>query len=152
MTGLVRSKQKCCDSFEAFYNRMEQQKSRKQLTRLELCTRLAWILVRSVNLTTHQRQIWKNCLFSDTLDALGIEPVIDYLRIFHLPSYPTFIDSETGKNSSSFDYDWIESIADIKRIVSADIIIGFDIFPDPTNRQRNRIVLGTPETTSVLPL
>lgn len=86
------------------------------------------------------------------MDALGLQPIIDYLRFFHLPSYPTIIDNEIGKNVSNIDFDWIESIALIKRVVSADVIVGFDIFPDPTNRAQNRIVLGTPETTSVLPL
>lgn len=88
--------------------------------------------------------------FSAQMDSLGLQPAIDYLQQFHLPSYPSAI--ETDDSSTIDNFDWIESIAEIKRITSADIIFGFDIFPDPTNRTRNRIVVGTPETTSVLPL
>lgn len=86
------------------------------------------------------------------MDALGLQPVIDYLNEFHLPIYPTIISAENVDDSAIDKFDWIKSIAEIKMATSADIIVGFDIFPDPTNRTRNRIVLGTPETTSVLPL
>lgn len=87
------------------------------------------------------------------MDALGLQPILDYLQIFKLPNYPTIIDSNTENGDNSIDeFDWIDCIAEIKRITGADIIIGFDIFPDPVNRTRNRIVLGTPETTSILPL
>ena len=89
------------------------------------------------------------------MDAIGLQPVIDYLRIFHLPEFPTFIDEKNGNNEEnhdSFKFDWIRSIADIKRTIGMDILFGFDIFPDPSNRTRNRIVIGAPDTNTVLPL
>lgn len=86
------------------------------------------------------------------MDAKGLRPVIDYLTKLHLPDYPSILLKEIDADKSPATFDWIQSIAAIKRIFGADVIIGFDIFPDPTNRTRNRIVLGTPETDAVLPL
>lgn len=87
------------------------------------------------------------------MDSLGLQPILDYLEKFKLPDYPTIIDKAIGKDVSALDdFDWIYTTAEIKRITSADSIIGFDIFPDPTDRIRNRIVLGVPETGSILPL
>lgn len=86
------------------------------------------------------------------MDANGIRPVLNYLSKLHLPSYPSVLYEGIVGDKSPAKLDWIQSVAAIKRIFGADVIIGFDIFPDPTNRTRNRIVLGTPETESVLPL
>lgn len=91
------------------------------------------------------------------MDAIGLQPVVDYLRMFHLPEYPSFIDDKSNNNNNEeihnqFEFDWIRSIAEIKRTIGMDILFGFDIFPDPSNRTKNRIVIGAPETDSVLPL
>lgn len=86
------------------------------------------------------------------MDANGLRPVVNYLSKLNLPSYPSVLQEEIAADKSPPKLDWIQSVAAIKRIFGADVIIGFDIFPDPTNRTRNRIVLGTPETDSVLPL
>lgn len=89
------------------------------------------------------------------MDAVGLQPVIDYLRMFHLPEYPTFIDNKNNNNEEAhkpLEFDWIRSIAEIKKTIGMDILFGFDIFPDPSNRTKNRIVIGAPETNSVLPL
>lgn len=86
------------------------------------------------------------------MDANGLRPVFNYLSKLNLPNYPSILNKETISDTPPIEFDWIQSVAAIKRIFGADVIIGFDIFPDPTNRTRNRIVLGTPETDSVLPL
>lgn len=91
------------------------------------------------------------------MDAVGLQPVIDYLRLFHLPEFPSLIDDSHNKNNNeesrkSVQFDWIRSIAEIKRTIGMDIIFGFDIFPDPSNRTRNRIVIGAAEMDSVFPL
>lgn len=88
------------------------------------------------------------------MDAIGLQPVIDYLRMFHLPEYPSFIDTSNNQDDARkpFEFDWIRSIAEIKRTIGMDILFGFDIFPDPSNRTNNRIVIGAPEADSVLPL
>lgn len=86
------------------------------------------------------------------MDELGLLPVIDYLEMFHLPPYPSILRPDVDANSTSKKFNWIKTIALTKKIYGGDILIGFDIFPDPTNRTLNRLVLGTPETTSLLPL
>lgn len=86
------------------------------------------------------------------MDALGLQPVVDYLRLFNLPPYPSILIGYVEPNKTANKFNWIKSIALIKKIFGGDILIGFDIFPDPTNRTLNRLVLGTPETTSLLPL
>lgn len=87
------------------------------------------------------------------MDALGLTPVTEYLDSFQLPSYPSILNEITNNNADpNRKFDWVQSIAMIKRVFGIDILIGFDIFPDPANRTRNRIVLGTPETETVLPL
>lgn len=83
------------------------------------------------------------------MDSLGLQPIIDYLRLFHLPSFPSIVKKQ---KNGSHEFRWVTSIAEIKRTIGLDVVFGFDIFPDPANRTRNRIVLGTPETNSVLPL
>lgn len=86
------------------------------------------------------------------MDELGLQPVIDYLEMFHLPPYPSILMRDVDANSTAKKFNWIKTIALTKKIYGGDILIGFDIFPDPTNRTLNRLVLGTPETTSLLPL
>lgn len=84
------------------------------------------------------------------MDTLGLQPILDYLQQFKLPKYPSIIDKAIGKDVSAADeFDWIVTAAEIKRITTADSIVGFDIFPEPTDRSRNRIVLGVPETGSI---
>lgn len=84
------------------------------------------------------------------MDALGLRPILDYLAILHLPNYPSILKNST--NNNDYEFNWVKTIATIKKVFGGDIIFGFDIFPDPTNRTNNRLVLGTPETGSVLPL
>lgn len=46
--------------------------------------------------------------------------------------------------------DWMKSIARIKKITGLDVIIGFDIKPDPTNHTRSEIWFGLRQRTSLL--
>lgn len=85
------------------------------------------------------------------MDSLGFRPLLNYLKLVNLPASPSILKNDTSmRNGSTFD--WVRSIATIKRLFGADVIFGFDIFPDPANRSINRLVLGTPETESVMPL
>lgn len=85
------------------------------------------------------------------MDTLGLRPLLDYIKLVNLPETPSILKNETASNRSD-DFNWIRTIALIKRTFGADIIFGFDIFPDPSNKSINRLVLGTPESGSVLPL
>lgn len=85
------------------------------------------------------------------MNTLGLKPVQNYLKQFLLPNYPTILNV-TNVNYTNYKFDWINSIAMIKKFFGADFIIGFEILPDPSNRTINRLVFGTPETGSDLPL
>lgn len=58
----------------------------------------------------------------------------------------------TEPDGSDLQFDWIKSIAKIKRSLGADKIIGFEIFPDPKNRSANFLAIGSPSTENELPL
>lgn len=92
--------------------------------------------------------------FSDSMDKIGLQPVIDHLKKFRLPSTPTILNVTENSyvNYLNYSFDWVQSIGVIKKQFGGDLIIGFDIFPDPQNRTTMRIVVGTPESDSILPL
>lgn len=75
--------------------------------------------------------------------------MIDYLKKFNLPSLPTAINVIISKNSnvSSNGFEWIKSIAEIKKTTGLDVIIGFDVISNPknqTNQNHSHIFLGIP--------
>lgn len=96
--------------------------------------------------------MWFSFYLKAQLDSIGLQPVIDYLAMIKLPEIPSILANATVDMKSKIDFDWVQSVALIKKLFGADVLIGFDIFPDPTNRSANRIVLGTPESGSILPL
>lgn len=66
--------------------------------------------------------------------------MIDYLRQFNLPSLPTAISVNILKNTnvSSNGFEWMKSIAEIKKTTGFDVVIGFDV------NSNNHIFLGIP--------
>lgn len=103
------------------------------------------------------KTMYKACMDTELLDERNLEPLVDYMQRFKLPLLPSALNL-TLSSSSKYDvanisqYNWLDTIAAIKRHLSLDLIIGFDVFPDPLNRTINRIALGTPETDSAFPL
>lgn len=83
------------------------------------------------------------------MDKIGLQPIFDYLKEFHLSDFPQLMNVSIG-NVHTFNL--IDSLATVKKLFGTDYIVGFDIFPDPANRSINRIALGSPETGSLLPL
>lgn len=85
-----------------------------------------------------------------------MEPLFKYLKEFHLPVLPSILNitlkQESQKDKTIRTFDWVKSIAEIKRSTGGDLFIGFDVIPDPRERQKKSIVFGTPETESMLPL
>lgn len=95
--------------------------------------------------------MYQACMNTDKLDELGFGPVVKYLEEYKLPMIPSYLNL-TDRDESTERFDWIESIGLIKKSFGGDLIIGFDLFPDPRNRSRNRIAVGSPEASSLLPL
>uniref|UniRef100_A0A8W7K8Z3 Uncharacterized protein n=1 Tax=Anopheles albimanus TaxID=7167 RepID=A0A8W7K8Z3_ANOAL len=103
---------------------------------------------------TNARVMYRACMNLSAMDRLGYEPVFKYLKHLHLPPYPSILNVTNTTNEPNFDgygFDWIRSLAKIKRMLGMDVFIGFDVYPDPQHRDYNRLVLGTPESGSDLP-
>jgi hypothetical protein len=83
------------------------------------------------------------------MNALNYTVIFDLLKQFNLPLIPSYFNFT---EPSSQPFDWIETIVKIKMATGSDVLIGFDIFPDPTDRSINRVVLGSPDQSSDLPL
>ncbi|XP_029409341.2 neprilysin-4 [Bactrocera dorsalis] len=100
--------------------------------------------------------MYRACMNTDLLDKRELEPLIYFLRKFELPLLPsgfnvTLPEEVTRKYGEESKFNWLRSLVLIKKNLGMDLIVGFDIFPDPVNRTINRIALGTPETDSSLP-
>ncbi|XP_060649014.1 endothelin-converting enzyme 2 isoform X2 [Drosophila nasuta] len=103
------------------------------------------------------KTVYKACMNTDLLDQRNLEPLVAYLQRFKLLLLPSAFNltfsssSRYAMESTNASFNWLDSIVAIKRHLSMDLIIGFDVFPDPFNRTINRIALGTPETESAFP-
>ncbi|XP_016944437.4 endothelin-converting enzyme homolog [Drosophila suzukii] len=103
------------------------------------------------------KTMYRACMDTKLLDSRDLEPLVGYLLRFGLPIMPSALNLTLGSGSkyateaANISYNWLQSIVAIKQHLSMDLIIGFDVFPDPFNRTINRIALGTPETDSAFP-
>ncbi|XP_065358799.1 endothelin-converting enzyme 2 [Calliphora vicina] len=102
------------------------------------------------------KSMYKACMDTQKLEERGMEPLVHFLNEFKLPLIPsglniTLSPDSAKKYNQSGKFNWLQSMVFIKKFLSMDLIIGFDIFADPLNRTINRIALGTPETDSALP-
>lgn len=108
----------------------------------------------SENLPKPVRQtqlMYQACMNTEKLDELEIEPVIKQLKRYHLPLIPRIFNLTVG-NDTLPKFDWIKTVAIIQREFGGDLMIGFDVVPDPLNRTKNRVVLVPPQPKTLLPL
>lgn len=103
------------------------------------------------------RTMYKACMDEQKLDDLEMTPIIKYFREFKLPLYPKALNvtantEDLKEEDQKLKFNFINSIVQIKRVLTMDVIVGFDVFSDPFNGTVNRIVVGTPEAGSPLPL
>lgn len=110
---------------------------------------------------TKVKLMYQACMDTEHMDNLQMEPLLHLLKQLQLPFIPESFNvtlSERLKqifnnnNNPRTTFNWITSVVRIKQYLGMDLIIGFDIFPDPINRTIKRIAFGTPETDSALPL
>lgn len=97
------------------------------------------------------RQVFSACMDTETMDKIGLKPIYKYLKMFHLPIVPTILNL-TEVDYSTYNFDWIKSVAAIKRYFGMDVMVGFDLMPDPENRSVYRMAIGTPEVDTGIPL
>ncbi|KAJ0176268.1 hypothetical protein K1T71_008442 [Dendrolimus kikuchii] len=100
----------------------------------------------------HQaKDMFTACMDTDTLDALGVKPVLTILNSLGLPPYPTFLNLTDDMDYKTYNFNWLEVVTKVKVQLGMDILIGFDIFTDPKNSTVYRLVMGSPETTNPFP-
>ncbi|CAH2230124.1 jg19597 [Pararge aegeria aegeria] len=97
------------------------------------------------------KDLYTACMDTDTLDKLSLKPIFKILKSLGLPPYPTFINATEGFDYSTYSFDWLEAVINVKTQLGMDILIGFDIFTDPRNSSVYRLVMGSPETTNPFP-
>ncbi|XP_012547468.1 endothelin-converting enzyme 2 [Bombyx mori] len=96
------------------------------------------------------RDMYAACMDVGKIDQLGHQPVYSILASIGLPSHPTYLNiSEV--DYSTYTFDWVGVVTNIKVLLGMDILIGFDIFSDPLNSSAYRLALGSPETTNPFP-
>lgn len=102
------------------------------------------------------RTMYKACMDEHSLDELEMKPILEYFIELGLPIYPkafnvTANSKDYKETDSKLKFNFVNSIVRIKKILTMDVIVGFDIFSDPFNGTINRVVVGTPESGSPLP-
>lgn len=90
-------------------------------------------------------------LFAEQIDTLGLKPAIEYLRSLHLPDYPSAIDEmfHLKKDTPNKNFDWVTSIAEIKKTIDVDLILGFVIIPNFKNNTKPKILFSMPLQKSI---
>ncbi|XP_073945970.1 M13 family metallopeptidase neprilysin 5 [Choristoneura fumiferana] len=96
------------------------------------------------------KNMYAACMDTETLDKRGLKPVIRVLASLNLPPYPTFVNA-TDFDYSTYSFNWLEAVIQVKIQLGMDVLIGFDIFTDPKNSSVYRLVMGSPETTNPFP-
>ncbi|KAJ4446787.1 hypothetical protein ANN_13485 [Periplaneta americana] len=95
---------------------------------------------------TQARIMFKSCMDTDELDAQGLEPMFRFLRDIGMSVRPVLSDEP-----DTTPFHWVPIAVEAKRRVFQDLLVGFGVYPQNTNRTVNRLSLGTPNVRSPLP-
>ncbi|KAF2902883.1 hypothetical protein ILUMI_03304 [Ignelater luminosus] len=95
------------------------------------------------------KDLYTSCTDTDTLDSLGYTDLFKYLKKLHLPTLPRFFNSNTSKNSSSFD--WIKREVAMRTTLGAGVFVDLLVGPNIYNTTENVIYMGFPNSNSLLP-
>lgn len=77
------------------------------------------------------------------MDKLDLSPLFDLLTMLDIPLVPALLSNKTS--------DYLTQMANMKRTLGRDIFFGIDVMPDPRNKSRNVIVVGTPDHSNPFP-
>jgi hypothetical protein len=83
---------------------------------------------------------------TDSLNKLGMQPVIDFMKNVSLPILPSFLNM-----TQRHDFDWITSMVKIKRKIATDVFIGFTILTDMKNTTIKRLIFQEPSAGELFP-
>lgn len=106
------------------------------------------------------RDLFRACLDTDAMDSVGYAPVETFMQKIGFPAVPRFFTKQQQQASSRWESSTkgdsggsaAKLLGRIKRYYGKDILIGWDVYPDPRNRTAFRMAVGTPEASGGLPL
>jgi hypothetical protein len=85
-------------------------------------------------------------MFPDELDSQGLEPMFQFLRDIGMQVRPPLQTEATQQ-----PFNWVPIAVRTKRFLYQDLLVGFSIYPQNSNRTIQRLALGTPDIRSPLP-
>jgi hypothetical protein len=85
-------------------------------------------------------------MFPDELDSQGLEPMFQFLRETGMQVRPS-LTQEVGQEP----FNWVPISVQTKRLLYQDLLVGFSVYPQNSNRSVQRLTLGTPDIRSPLP-
>jgi hypothetical protein len=85
-------------------------------------------------------------IFADELDSQGLEPMFQILRDIGMQVRPA-LRNETNQEP----FNWVPIAVKTKRRVFQDLLVGFSVYSQNSNRTIQRLTVGTPDIRSPLP-
>lgn len=98
------------------------------------------------------RLLYSACMDTDAMDMVGYAPVETFMQKIGFPAVPLFFVANKVQLRQRRQVDAARLLGRIKRYYGKDILIGWDVYPDPRNRTAFRMAVGTPEASGGLPL
>lgn len=105
------------------------------------------------------RTLYSACMDTGAMDSMGYAPVEMFMQKIGFPAVPRFFGAnkqprqEQSKEATKGEREFnAKLLGRIKRYYGKDILIGWDVYPDPRNRTAFRMAVGTPEASGGLPL
>lgn len=108
------------------------------------------------------RALYSACMDTDAMDSVGYAPVETFMQKIGFPAVPRFFGakgstqfntaSKRQATTTTKSVSAAKLLGRIKRYYGKDILIGWDVYPDPRNRTAFRMAVGTPEASGGLPL
>lgn len=102
------------------------------------------------------RTLYSACMDTDAMNKAGFAAVANLMRKIGFPAVPRFFTNSSPGTATRGQRNngtaTAKLLGRIKRFYGKDIMIGWDVYPDPRNRSSYRMAVGTPETSGGLPL
>ncbi|XP_033208414.1 endothelin-converting enzyme homolog [Belonocnema kinseyi] len=89
------------------------------------------------------KTLYQSCMDLESLNALGLMPLLSLLEELDLPQIPAAFTQNTT--------DFVRQMARVKRVLGKDVFFGLDVYPDPRNRTRNVMILDIPTIETPFP-
>ncbi|CAG9762242.1 unnamed protein product [Ceutorhynchus assimilis] len=84
------------------------------------------------------KMFYASCLDHESIDALGLDPLYEILKILDLPIIPNFFNAP----AKDFKFDWAKTEVAMKQVLAMDVFIGFTVGPNIFKRNENVMYLG----------